>query len=434
MAMAMAARNQYLHTLITERGGYHLQSRKAKSLLLDEYCRTTGQHRDAVSRKIRTGAYVHMLRHETGRAPKRTRASPYTKEVTAYLIRLWEMFDRPCGQRLAPIIRTELARLRRFGEIIVSDELATTLTTITPRTIDTKLTPHKEKERLRRAYAPKLHPLLYQRIPVKVAAEQGRGIGATIQIDLVEHCGQSADGTFLSTVSITDIGSGWWEGEATLGKSAWNIEKSIGRIQYRFPFPWEEIHSDNGSEFINDLVWRYTQRQGLRFSRSRPYMKNDNCFVEQKNGTHVRRVVGYHRYDTRAEQEAVRTLYRTALRQYKNFFQPIIPLVSKERIGGHVRRTYGVPKTPYQRILDAPTIAEDIKQRLRAEYRTLNPAQLKREIVQQQDALYRLSQKKQNMVLDAADRKVETPKKFTPRSTTFLFAEQGGFRRHSLFA
>lgn len=432
--MDMHARNQYLHALITERGGYHLRSKKEKSRILSEYCQVTGQHRDAVSRKLRTGAYVHALRQETGRAPKRTRSSPYTKEVTAYLIRLWEIFDHPCGQRLAPIIRTEVNRLRRFGEVTVSDELATLLTTMAPRTIDAKLRVHKEKERLKRTYAPKQHPLLYQKIPIKVATEQGRGIGSTIQIDLVEHCGQSADGTFCYTLSVTDIGSGWWEGEAVMGKSAWSIAKSIGRVQHRFPFPWEEMHSDNGSEFINDLVWRYAQRNALGFSRSRPYMKNDNSFVEQKNGTHVRKIVGYHRYDTRAEQEALRELYRTALRQYKNFFQPIIPLVSKERIGGHVRRKYGTPKTPYRRILDDPTLSMEIKHRLREEYRSLNPAKLKREIEAHQDALYQAYQKKQHAQQATADRKVERIKKLTPRSTTFLIAEPMGVGRHSLFA
>jgi hypothetical protein len=330
------------------------------------------------------------------------------------------------------MIRTELDRLRRFGEVTISDALAAILTTMAPRTMDTKLHAHKEKERLRRTYAPKQHPILYQKIPVKVACDQGRGIGQTIQIDLVEHCGQSADGTFLYTLSVTDTGSGWWEGEAVMGKSAWSIEKGMGRIQYRFPFPWREIHSDNGSEFINDLVWRYAQRNDLQFSRSRPYMKNDNCFVEQKNGTHVRKIVGYHRYDTLAEQEALRVLYRNALRQYKNFFQPIIPLVSKERIGGHVRRTYGTPKTPYQRILDDPMIATEITQRLREEYRSLNPAKLKREIEQHQDALYQAYQKKQHAQRAAAERKAEKLKKLTPRSTTFLFAEPMGVRRHSL--
>lgn len=432
--MSMAARNQYLHTLITQRGGYHLKTKREKSRILDEYCRVTGEHRGAVIRKIRTGAYVRTLRRERGTAPKRARASPYTKEATAYLIRLWEIFDRPCGQRLAPMVRTELPRLRRFGEIVVTDDLAATLCQMSSRTIDTKLAPHKEKERCRRRYVPKRHPILYQRIPVKLSADQGRGIGQTTQVDLVEHCGQAADGTFLYTLSVTDIGSGWWEGEPIMGKSAWNIEKGLGRIQYRFPFSWEEIHSDNGSEFINETVWRFARRQRCVFTRSRPYMKNDNCFIEQQNGTHVRKIVGYHRYDTRVEEVVLRTLYRESLRLYKNFFQPIIPLMSKERIGGHVRRRYGTPMTPYQRILACPAIPTETKDRLRAVYDTLNPAALKRTIAQQQDALYAAYQQKQGRQHAAADRKVERLKKLTPRSATKLFAEPMAVQQHVLIA
>ncbi|MBI2644623.1 DDE-type integrase/transposase/recombinase, partial [Candidatus Uhrbacteria bacterium] len=201
-----------------------------------------------------------------------------------------------------------------------------------------------------------------------------------IQIDCVEHCGQSADGTFLYTVSVTDTGSGWWEGEPAMGKSATAIILAIGRIRHRFPFLWKEIHTDNGSEFINASVWKYAKNNRLDFSRSRPYAKNDNCFVEQKNSTHVRRIIGYHRYDTKEEYEIVKNLYGTELRLYKNFFQPIIPLVSKERIGGHIRRKYGEPKTPYQRIMEDKTVSQEIKKNLTSQYDLLNPAQLKRRI------------------------------------------------------
>ena len=431
--MNMQSRNQYLHTLISKKGGYHLKSKTEKSAILNEYCRVTGQHRKAVARKIRTGAYVHTLRKEAGQE-KRTRSSKYDHEVTAYLIQLWEIFDHPCGQRLAPQIHSELERLRRFGEIMISDQLAQRLKTISPRTIDTKLARHKEKERLNRKYAPKLHPLLYQKIPVKLSIDQGRGIGESIQIDLVEHCGQSAQGSFLSTLSITDIGSGWWEGETVMGKSAWNIEQGLGRIQYRFPFPWQEIHSDNGSEFINETVWKYAQRNQLRFSRSRPYAKNDNCFVEQKNGTHVRKMVGYQRYDTRAEQDTLRALYRNELRLYKNFFQPIIPLISKERVGGHIRRRYGEPQTPYQRLMGSNVLSRERKQELQNLYTSLNPAALKRTIKKHQDMLYQIYLKKQHRQQAATQQKVEPFKKLIPRLGTFLIAEPRRVQQHSLIA
>jgi len=422
--MNMQARNQYLFTLISKKGGYHLRSKKEKTQLLDEYCRTTGQHRKWVIAKIRSGGYVKSMRKEKGEEHRRRRRSIYDREVIAFLIRLWEIFDRPCGKRLASMIRTELGRLRRFGELIITDEMAVKLQRISPRTIDEKLKTHKEKERLRMKYAPKMHPLLYQKIPVKLSVDQGRGIGESIQIDLVEHCGQSAEGTFLSTLSITDIGSGWWEGETVMGKSAWNIEQGLGRIQYRFPFPWREIHTDNGSEFINETVWRYTQRNNFLFSRSRPYAKNDNCFVEQKNSTHVRKIIGYRRYDSLAEQEALRELYRQELRLYKNFFQPIIPLLSKERIGGHICRRYGTPKTPYQRLMESPEVLAATKEQLAELYQSLNPADLKRKIEEKQHFLYQLSLKKQQRKTTFS--KVEYLKKLTPYSVRFFTAEPIG--------
>lgn len=430
--MTMKARNQYLHTLITNNAGYHLKPKKKKTILLDEYCRVTGQYRKAVSAKIRSGAYVNALKLET-RQKKRTRVSLYNAEVTAHLITLWEIFDRPCGQRLVSSIRTELERLCRCGEFTLSHNMRERLMRISARTIDTKLKQHKLKALLKRKYERKLHPLLYQKIPVKLSSDQGRGIGDSTQIDCVEHCGQSADGMFLHTLSVTDIGSGWWEGEPIMGRSAWGIAKGLGCIQYRFPFLWHEMHTDNGTEFINDTVWQYAQKNKLDFSRSRPYAKNDNCFVEQKNGTHVRKIVGYHRYDTREECDILRGLYRNDLRLYKNFFQPIIPLVSKERIGGHIRRTYGTPKTPYQRIMDDKTISHEIKNKLTIIYQSLNPAQLKRNIMTCQDTLYRTYRKKQHQH-KTLDIKVGSFKRFTPRSSSFLIAEPTTVGRHVLIA
>lgn len=416
----MKARNQYLHALITKMGGYHLQSKKGKSRILDEHCRVTGQHRKAVSAKIRSGAYVKSIRKESGKE-KRTRSSPYDREVVAYLIKLWEIFDRPCGQRLAPMIRSEIDRLRIFGEFSISDEMSSRLKKISSRTIDEKLKRHREKERLKRKYEPKIHPLLYQKIPVKLSADQGRSIGQSIQIDLVEHCGQSAEGKFLYTLSTTDIGSGWWEGEPVMGKSDWAIERALGCLQFRYPFSWAEIHTDNDTAFINNIVFRYCQRVKLAFSRSRPYVKNDNCFVEQKNSTHIRKIVGHYRYDTQKEYEILKGLYRNELRLYKNFFQPIIPLISKERIGGHIRRRYGVPKTPYQRIMEDSGVLSETKEQLTEIYQSLNPAKLKREIREKQNLLYQAYQKKQHRSISLS--KVDFSKKLTPRSAISLIAE-----------
>jgi len=310
------------------------------------------------------------------------------------LVQIWRIFDYPCGQRLEPLLKTEVDRLRKLGELNCSDEVAEKLKKISFRTIDEKLKHQKEIERIRRKYHKKVHPLLYQKIPVKLSDEWDRSQLGNIQTDLVEHCGQSARGEYINTISNTDIATGWWEGEAIMGRGQIPTCEGLDRARKRFPFPWKEIHSDNGTEYINAHLFRYTQKTGLRFSRSRPNKKNDNCFVEQKNRTHVKRYVGYLRYDSFKEQEILNDLYRNELRLYKNFFQPVIKLVSKERIGDKIYRKYDTPKTPYQRVIESEEIPEKTKQQLKKIYLSLNPAQLKRDIDKRLDLLYRAYQEK----------------------------------------
>lgn len=397
--MDMKSRNQYLFTLISKNGGYHLASRKQKAKILDEYCKTTGQNRKYAIRKIRKGNYVYSLRRETkepGR--RRVKKSVYDKEVTFFLIKLWDIFDRPCGQRLAPLLRSEVERLRRFGELICSDQMAEKLKAISPSEIDRSLKPHKEKEHLKQKYHRKLHPLLYQKIPVKIASEQDRTVPGSIQVDLVEHCGQSAQEPFIHTLSSTDLATGWWEGGAMLRRGMRATAKALDQACSRYPFLWHAFHVDNDSSFINWILYGYAQEHHLDLSRSRPYRKNDNYLVEQKNWTHVRKVVGYLRYDSRRELEILNDLYRNELRLFKNFFQPVIMLVEKERIGGKVKRRYDEPKTPYRRVLESPDVSEENKQELQRIYASLNPAELKRAITRKLDLLYQAYKAKKQKV------------------------------------
>lgn len=391
--LSMPARNQLLFTMISQNGGYHLRPKADKTKLLNDYCKVTGQNRKAVIRKIRTGQYVKTMRKEKGEE-KRTRQKTYGKDVAAALIKVWNIFDRPCGQRLRPILLDEVERLRNLGEIDVSEYMIAKLKKISARSIDAVLAPHKEKERLNKKYQKKIHPLLYQKIPVKLSHEQGRGVGETIQIDLVEHCGLSAKGRFINTVSTTDIGSGWWEGKAVFGKEAQYVHHALWELEKKYPFRWEEIHPDNGTEFINAAIYAFTRQHDMKFSRSRPYGKNDNCFVEQKNSTHVRKIVGHQRYDTKEELDTLNRIYDD-LTLYKNFFQPIIPLKTKERIAGHLKRTYGCPRTPYQNVLAAKNISKKKKQELTGIYLRLNPAELKRQIKEKQDRLWKLKKLKE---------------------------------------
>ena len=413
--MDMQSRNQYLKTLI-EKKGYHLLSKKEKSKILDEYCQLTGQNRNYVIRKIRSGSY---LKKNFG---KRKRKKYYDNYVKSALVKIWRIFDYPCGQRLEPLLKEGWAeRLKELGEISCSDEVLKKLRKISAKTIDRKLSHQKETERIRKKYHKKVHPLLYQKIPVKLSNEWDRSQLGNIQTDLVEHCGQSTRGEYINTVSNVDIATGWWEGEAIMGKSQIVTCQGLDEVRKRFPFKWREIHSDNGTEYINAHLFRYTQKTGLGFSRSRPNKKNDNCFVEQKNWTHIKKYVGYLRYDTLEELKILNDLYHNELRLYKNFFQPVIKLISKERIGSKIHRKYDVPKTPYQRVIESEGISEKTKQQLKKIYYSLNPAQLKKDIDKKLDLLY------QSYQLKRKSQKVEPQKKLKPISLTFNLTQSKKF-------
>lgn len=408
----MEAKNQYLNTLITQMGGYHLAGRKDKSRILSEYCRVAGQNRKYVIRKIRNGSYVQTMRKEKGEE-RQTRRSYYDGDVAAQLIKLWNIFDRPCGQRMKEQIAYELDRLCAFGEIMVSKDMAYKLKKISAREIDNTLKNHKEKEHLKQKHGKKIHPLLYRKIPVKIGRDQDRTRVGNIQIDTVEHSGQSAEGAFVYTLSTTDLATNWWEGGAVLTKNMRGICEKLDTVRKRYPFQWNGFHSDGGTEFINDHLYRYAQQENLEFTRSRPYEKNDNFLVEQKNGRVVRRSVGYLRYDSEQECALLNELY-ILIGTYQNFFQPVMKLKEKKRIGSKLVRTFEKAKTPYQRVLASRQVKKEMKERLRTLYATLNPAELKRQIDRKKDELYTAYSRKGHQL-----RKVESIHKRLTPSVTF---------------
>lgn len=410
--MSMKSRNQYLEELIRKNGGYHTKTKKEKAGLLNEYCRVTGQNRKYVIRKLRRGLWVYQERRKkSGR--QRIRKCFYDNNIVMALIKCFKIFDHPCGQRLASSIRDELDRLMNQGELLCSDETASKLKTISPRTIDEKLKSYKEKENIRRCYGYKNNPLLYQKIPTKLSGEWDREATGSIQTDFVEHCGRSNYGQFVHTLSTTDIASGWWEGGAQMGRTEKATIINIEKIKERYPFFWREIHPDNDSAFINWQLLKFAQRNNLEFSRSRPYHKNDNCFIEQKNSSHVRRTLGHYRYDTKEELKLINDIYAD-LRIYKNFFQPTIKLISKERIAGHIKRKYDKPKTPYQRVMESQSVGNDVKSRLIEIYASQNPAALKRGLDEKIKFLKQIYDAKQNKS------KVKETEKLNLNTVTFL--------------
>lgn len=379
--MDMRSREQYLESVRAE---YRQANRKQKTKLLNEARRRTRLNRKVLIWKL---AHPAKVKPESQRRP---RGATYGPEVVSSLVKVWELFDYPCGQRLVPAIRTELARLRKDGEVRCGDEIAAKLVQMSPKTADRLLVREKQVRRLRRNRNPAPHRLLYQQIPVKVASEWDTQEVGNLQIDYVEHCGRSSGGEYAHTLSAADIASGWWEAEAISSRSQQATKAGMEAIRGRLPFPIKEVHPDNDRGMINDLLWDYCRGAGIRMSRSRPYRKNDNAWVEQRNWTHVRKQVGYQRLDTTAELRVLRELYES-LRLYKNFFQPTMKLVSKTRIGGKIHRKYDEPRTPYQRLLESGQLSAKAEKQLRKQYESLNVAQLRRALEAAKDELFALT-------------------------------------------
>jgi len=381
----MHSREQYLEELRKE---YQQADKKQKGRLLDEAEKRTGLERKGIIRKLRK-----RPRRGKGRRKRTGRRARYDGLVLLALIQVWEIFDYPCGQRLEPALKQELGRLRELGEVRCSGEVADKLEQISAKTIDRLLGREKQVRHLRRVRNPAVHPLLYQKIPVKVAGDWDVEEVGNVQVDYVLHCGRSTAGEYLHTLSAVDIASSWWEGEAIAGRSQRATRGGLDRIRGRLPFAIKELHPDNDSGMINDLLWGYCQGAGIRMSRSRPYQKNDNAWVEQRNWTHVRKVVGYGRYETTTELALLNALYRE-LSWYKNFFQPALKLKRKTRVGGKIHRVYDRARTPYERLLASGQLDRKTKVRLGEIYEALNPAELHRHIEGLRGQLFEVAERK----------------------------------------
>jgi hypothetical protein len=395
--MDMHSRNQYLKRL--QERYFQARSKKEKSSILDEYCRNTNQNRKYVIRKINSSFSSKPKK-------RKKRGHIYDGYVTAALAKIWEIFDYPCGQRLAPSLKTEVSRLRQLEEIIIPNEVAKRLEKISPATIDRKLKHQRQVlHLLRNRSSPKPSSLLYKKIPIKLTEWDTSQVGF-LEMDLVTHCGSSTRGLYICSLNTVEISSGWWEAEAVMGKGQDPTFEALKRIRERAPFKWLGIDSDNDSAFINDHLIRYCEKENLEFTRSRP---NDNAYIEQKNWTHVRKTVGYLRYDTDQELAIMNSLYENELRLYKNFFCPVMKLIKKERVGGKVKRKYDIPKTPHQRLIQSGQISEEVKRKLQILYQSLNPADLKRRIDKKTHELYQVYEGKKRGQ-EAVPSKKQTPR------------------------
>jgi len=391
------SKQQYMKTLREE---YLKTNKRGKTAILDEYCKRTKEERKYAIKKFR---YKVKLKNQ---GERKHRPNKYKGEVISALVSMWEIFDHPCGQRLKTLLEDETDKLRRLGEIKCSDEVAEQLKTISSATIDRRLTHQKEVLSLNFKYLKKRDMTLLSLVPTKTSVDLDRQRGGNIQVDCVEHCGVSASGEYLNSLTTVDILFGWWEGEALMGKGQERALVGLKNCRERFPTEWKEIHPDNGNNLLNWHIYKYARDTKIELSRSRAYKKNDNCFVEQKNSTHVRKPFGYLRFDSAEEQEIMNDLFRNELRLFKNFFQPVMKLEKKVRLKGKIHRKYGVAKTPYKRMLESDQVRAKVKEELKEVYDSLNPAELKRQIDVKVKRLYKVYRKKTGSKNIAGDKKL----------------------------
>jgi hypothetical protein len=326
---------------------------------------------------------------------KRQSQRTYGDDVLRALKQIWVIMDCICGKRLQPMLKEMLSILQRHKEIKVTREIKKKLLRISASTIDRILKPERKKYELKGRSLTKPGTLLKHQIPIRTFSEWNEQRPGFVEIDLVGHEGGNPRGDFIQTLNVTDVCTGWTEMQAVKNKAQIWVFEALKDIRGKLPFDLLGIDSDNGGEFINDHLVRFCHEEQINFTRSRSYRKNDNCFIEQKNYTIVRRYVGYARYDTEIAQKLMNEMYGH-LRLYVNFFLPVMKLIQKTRVGSKVRKKYDGPQTPYQRVLVSTFVPEINKEEIRQQYANLNPAMLRRHIAKLQNKLFQLSENKRN--------------------------------------
>lgn len=360
----------------------YLQASKAeKTRILDEFVAATGYHRKHAIRKLRRGiAECHRER--------RGRQRTYTGDAVSALSEIWRICDCICGKRLKPFIPEMVTVLERHSELVLDPETKALVLRMSAATIDRRLAPFRQ-QRERGLSTTKPGTLLKDAIPVRTFADWDDAKPGFVEMDLVAHCGETTAGQYLQTLTATDVSTGWTECLALPKRSQIAVSAAMVDLQARLPFPLLGVDSDNDSVFINDTLRRHCEGEEITFTRSRPYKKNDQCFVEQKNWSIVRRTIGYRRYESDQALALLEAIYAD-LRLYVNFFQPVLKLVHKERQGGKVRKRYDEAKTPHQRAMLSPDVSAKDKLRLQHLYLGLNPAKLRRQIDANLKRLWRL--------------------------------------------
>lgn len=372
--MSTGLRREYLKNI---RLRYHRSKKKQRTLILDECCKVCGITRKHAIRLLNED----LLDQPRRSGPKRK----YGEDVDRHLRHLWECMGRICSKKMVEAMKYWLPF---YAEADVS--VKQLLREISASTIDRHL--EKFRESARKGLSSTNPSLLKNKIPIELLDHQIREPGF-IEADTVAHCGSSLVGNFVNTLTMTDVFTGWTENRAMLGKEGRTVMGAIKSIERSLPFMIKGFASDNGNEFLNhDLHNYFTDREEkVHFVRRRPYKKNDNAHVEQKNWTHVRELFGYSRYHKKTHIELMNTIYKKLWNPLWNFFTPVMKLESKERVGGKIIKVHSKAKTPYHRLMDSGILTVAEWHALKDRYESLNPFELKRELEKQLKWFFRIT-------------------------------------------
>ena len=323
--------------------------------MLNEFCANTSGHRKYAIRVLQAR---HEYRTRSGDGRKQ-----YHGAVMSLIIKIWILLEYPCGARLKPMLAPITEQLIRCREIAApSNVVRSQLRRISKNTLDRYLRRERQVRRLGRGRSTTRHgSLLKSSVPIRITNWDTKDIGF-MEMDTVAHCGEVLSGEFIYSLDMVEIATGWSEQVAVMGKGEAGIVRAIEQIQQGLPFTLQGLDSDTGSEFVNWHMVKWCKEHDLFFTRSRPYMKNDNAYVEQKNYTHIRKWLGYGRHETRAQLAAINELYQGDLRLFNNSL---------------CRKTYDEAQTPYQRLLKSKQTPPEMKARLQKLYESLNPVKLK---------------------------------------------------------
>src|SRR5271165_7135840 len=370
MGLTLAERRAVTTTIATR---YVRADKRGKGKILDELCATTGWHRNHARKALKAALWPKVA------APRLPRPPKYGPEVIAALTFCWVVLGMPAGKRLAPMLGELVAVLRRFGELVIDEDTAALLVSMSAATIDRRLASERRKHDLKGRATTKPGSLLKSQIPVRTWADWDDARPGFVEIDLVAHDGGNAAGDHAFTLTVTDIATGWTENRSVPSKAAKCVLAALNDIAYKMPFPILGVDSDNGSEFINVYLLQWCERHQITFTRARVANKNDGCHVEQKNWAVVRTVVGYHRYDTAAELLLLNEIWQLQSK-LTNYFYPQQKLISKVRDGAKVSKKYDTAATPFQRAINHPTMSEGRIVGLATAQGRINPAATPRRI------------------------------------------------------